>query len=256
MAIGSGFDGVAACYGASRLPYPRALLDWLAETRPALPEGPVVDLGCGPGVLTHPLAQHFPRVIGVDLSWGMLRVLTRSREGGGGALHAVQARGETLPLATSSVSLLCSSQSLHWMDRERVAEEAGRILRPGGAWLVCWQDWMAKDSAQEEIYLEGWRERVGEPPARPSDRPPMSAVAKDLSWPVGARFDGDVSVSWSPEELACFFESRQSVAQLSAPQRLSLRGFWVRRARERMGEEVPYTFQVGARLLRPSERQE
>ncbi|HEY2885726.1 MAG TPA: class I SAM-dependent methyltransferase [Rhizomicrobium sp.] len=62
------FSGTAGYYARFRLPYPVALIEQLlAERRGASREESLLDLACGPGRLTIPLAPFFRDVLAVDL---------------------------------------------------------------------------------------------------------------------------------------------------------------------------------------------
>lgn len=105
----------------------------------------VLDLGCGTGYATLPLAQRYRKaqVIGVDLAQAMTRAaLHRSVKqfpfGLGRYLareRFVSADAESLPFADRSIDLIFSSLSLQWCDPDTVFRECRRVLRPGGLFL-------------------------------------------------------------------------------------------------------------------------
>ena len=53
------------------------MIEKVIERLPIEPDDVVYDLGCGPGTLTIPLAKKVEKVIAVDISEGMLRILRR-----------------------------------------------------------------------------------------------------------------------------------------------------------------------------------
>ncbi len=89
---------------------------------PLLPEGRVLDLGCGVG---HSYRELSPReTVGVDLDPGALADQDR---------ETVQADMRRLPLADGSFDSVISVQSLeHVPDPEHVLAEVVRVLAPGG----------------------------------------------------------------------------------------------------------------------------
>jgi SAM-dependent methyltransferase len=89
---------------------------------PLLPEGRVLDLGCGIG---HSFRELAPReTVGVDLDAGALAGQERET-------HAADMR--ELPLPDASFASVLSVQSLeHVPDGERVLAEVVRVLEPGG----------------------------------------------------------------------------------------------------------------------------
>jgi SAM-dependent methyltransferase len=89
---------------------------------PLLPEGRVLDLGCGVG---HSWRELEPReTVGVDLDPAVLA---------GQGRETVAADMRALPFAAGSFDAVLSVQSIeHVPDPERVVAEARRVLRPGG----------------------------------------------------------------------------------------------------------------------------
>jgi ubiquinone/menaquinone biosynthesis C-methylase UbiE len=101
----------------------------------------VLDLGCGTGIYTRPLARRIPdgRVVGLDLSVPMLRH-ARSRVAVEGLANVDLARGDAqrLPFAAARFDLVLCSGALHlFPDVARTLEEAHRVLRPAGRLIVA-----------------------------------------------------------------------------------------------------------------------
>ncbi|MFE4382863.1 class I SAM-dependent methyltransferase [Streptomyces cyaneofuscatus] len=131
------FDAVAASYAASRPSYPPALLDAIEELsgRP-LAGARVADVGAGTGISTALLDGRGARVLAVEPGDGMAAQLRR------GLPHVPVVRGDgnRLPLRTGSLDLVTYAQSWHWTDPARSVPEARRVLRPGGALALWWND--------------------------------------------------------------------------------------------------------------------
>ena len=108
--------------------------DLEAELVARLPARSVVgDLGCGPGRDAARFAERGLRVLGVDLSAGMLAQAHQRLPG-----RLVQADLRALPLADGTLDgIWCSAALLHVPDDDTptVLGEIGRVLRPGG-WLA------------------------------------------------------------------------------------------------------------------------
>ncbi|SFR55811.1 malonyl-CoA O-methyltransferase [Thiomicrospira sp. ALE5] len=106
----------------------------------------VLELGCGTGLLTEQLCQHYPdaKITAVDLSAQMLlqsklRLATKSAKWRFWSVPRlpvewVQADAYSLPFADASFDMLVSNFMLQWCeDLDKVFTEMRRVIRPGGA---------------------------------------------------------------------------------------------------------------------------
>ncbi|WP_137992081.1 class I SAM-dependent methyltransferase [Streptomyces vilmorinianum] len=126
------FDEIAPVYDESRGGTARAA-GFAEQLAPLLdPARPVLDIGVGTGIVAAELTARGHRVVGIDLSPGML---ARARARLGNRV-AVGDAGR-LPVRTASVTQAVSTWLLHaGPDRRAVFGEAARVLRPGGRYLV------------------------------------------------------------------------------------------------------------------------
>jgi ubiquinone/menaquinone biosynthesis C-methylase UbiE len=112
----------------------------------------IVDLGCGPGLLSVELCKLMPqaRVMGVDPSAEMLEVASRNVSRAGLSNFETRMGGaERIPMRSDSVSLVVSQSSFHeWQDPQEGLSEVFRVLEPGGVlvlkdysrtWLSPWK---------------------------------------------------------------------------------------------------------------------
>ena len=153
------YDDLAAEWWRPRGEF--AALHWLAKARgaavppPAAPGAPLLDMGCGGGLL----APHLPpgwRHVGVDLSETALAVAAEH------GVEPVRADVAALPFDDASFDVVVAGEVLeHVPDMEAVVAEACRVLRPGGT-FVC--DTIA-DTAFARLSLVTIGERLpGGPP--------------------------------------------------------------------------------------------
>ena len=126
---------IATVYDEARAFVPEVLRQWLDLLSTHVDGGRVsliVDLGCGTGRFTEPLAAHFAaRVIGIDPSQKMLnqarRKLTSDR------VTFEQASAHALPISDNGVDMVFMSMVFHhFSDPAKVAQECRRVLRDGG----------------------------------------------------------------------------------------------------------------------------
>jgi len=98
-------------------------------------EGTIADVGCGPGHVTRFLAEQNARVIGIDISPGMIAVARDHAP----ALPFAVASLLQLPAADGAWSGIIALYSIIHLtagDREHACREFARAVRPGG-WLLA-----------------------------------------------------------------------------------------------------------------------
>jgi SAM-dependent methyltransferase len=125
------FEALVDVYDAARPRYPAELYDAL----PSL-AGDVLELGAGTGIATRELTARAGRLVCTDLGPKMLgRLHERSP-----AVPALVSRAEALPFRDGTFDVVCGAQMWHWVDAPTAAAEVRRVLRPGGALAVWWND--------------------------------------------------------------------------------------------------------------------
>jgi ubiquinone/menaquinone biosynthesis C-methylase UbiE len=98
--------------------------------------GDVLDLGCGTGIQSIFLAPTAASVTGIDLSAGLL-ARAQAKSAYLANVHFIQGNASHLPFSPKSFDAVISyGETLsHIYDIERVFDEVGRVLRPGGVFL-------------------------------------------------------------------------------------------------------------------------
>jgi SAM-dependent methyltransferase len=136
------YRGTADWYERYRLPYPAALLDDLLARVGANGDGRLLDLACGTGRLTFPLAQRFADVLAVDLEPDAIaRATERAAERGVTNVRFAAGRAEDVDVDTDGAfDLVTIGTAFHRLDRPRVAELAMGWLRDGGHLALVWSD--------------------------------------------------------------------------------------------------------------------
>jgi SAM-dependent methyltransferase len=126
------YCGSAAYYARGRLPYPRELADALRDELQLDGRGRLLDVGCGPGSLTHLLAPLVEEAVGIDADADMVRA---AEAGAATNERFLQLRAEALPAGLGTFRLVTFAQSFHWLDRANVAAKVREMLEPSGAVL-------------------------------------------------------------------------------------------------------------------------
>ncbi|MER5485923.1 class I SAM-dependent methyltransferase [Streptomyces sp. NPDC002812] len=179
------FDTAAASYAANRPSYPSELLDAVEElTGSPLQGARVADVGAGTGLATQLLRDRGANVIAVEPGPGMASQFRLTLP----EVPLVIGDGNQLPLASASVDLLTYAQAWHWTDQHKSVPEALRVLRPGGALALWWNDsdsavpWIADQDARLRR-LFGAADIPHDPMARFRGLPPeLGFVHRHVPW--------------------------------------------------------------------------
>ncbi len=148
------YERIAGDYSKARPQYPDRLVATIAGW---LPEGPLeaLDAGAGTGIGTRALAGVLgPRasILAIEPSPAM-----RQEAEATPGISWRDGRAEALPAADGAVDLVFSAQALHWFDRPAFWRECGRVLKPGGAVAILYnnRDWRRDAfAAGYEVLLE------------------------------------------------------------------------------------------------------
>lgn len=131
------FDQQAATYDtAVQGSHARALYPHLLEELSRTEGTRLLDLGCGTGALTAQVLEQDPRrqVTGLDLSEQML---AQARVRLGDRVNLVQGDSEHLPFPDQSFDVIyCCDSFHHYPAPAAVLAEVGRVLVPGGVFLL------------------------------------------------------------------------------------------------------------------------
>ncbi|MFM8321126.1 MAG: class I SAM-dependent methyltransferase [Chloroflexota bacterium] len=136
------FGLTADDFARYRAGFPESLFDRLAAFGIGRPGQMVVDVGTGTGTLARGFARRGCRVTGIDPAEPLLEK-ARALD----AVFGVQvdyrlgvAEASGLPEACAAV--VSAGQCWHWFDRPHAAQEARRLLQPGGKIVIAHFDWL------------------------------------------------------------------------------------------------------------------
>lgn len=110
-----------------------------------------MDLGCGSGQLTLPMARHVHAVIGVDVEPDMLQHARQAaRDADVRNVTWMLGADTDMPalrrlLGEGSVGAVTIGQALHWMNHQDLFQDVAPLLRPGGGIAVIGDASIAPD---------------------------------------------------------------------------------------------------------------
>ena len=203
------YQGTASFYDRFRVPYPKTLLDDLVARTGLNGTGRLVDLACGPGVLTFALAPYVAEAWGVDQEREMVAFArARAEETGVTNVSWTVGRAEDVEV-DGPVDLVTVGTAFHRLDRRRVARLIASWLRPGGHVALLWSGtpWPGERDWQRALgaVTDHWMGKVGEriPPTLEAELAAASneAILTDAGLTWAGRFGFLTPHVWTVESL-------------------------------------------------------
>jgi len=151
------FDRSAIDYDAVRPGYPGALIEDLIAASRIPDAGSILEIGCGTGQLTVPLAERGYRVTAVELGRALSRLASMNLEPFPNAT-VVRADFERWETAPACYDLVVSSQAFHWIDPAIGYPKAHAALRSSGCLALVWNLFPGSDSPVHCALDEEYRE--------------------------------------------------------------------------------------------------
>lgn len=136
----AGFDQAAEDYQRTRPVCPPRLYDDLMRLANLTAGNRVVEIGCGTGQATVPLAERGLAVAAVELG-PALAAIARRRLSGFPAAEVVSSTFEEWQAPDASLDAVVAVNSLHWIDPQLRFSKPHALLRPGGAMAVAGCHW-------------------------------------------------------------------------------------------------------------------
>jgi len=135
MEQGLTFDKVADTYDTVRPGYPDSLFDDVVVGAGLVPGDAVLEVGCGTGKATVPLARRGLHITALDPGPALLRVAGQMLEAFAN-VELVESGFETWPPPPRLFKLIVAAQSWHWVAPEVRFVKAADLLTPDGTLAV------------------------------------------------------------------------------------------------------------------------
>ena len=222
------FRGTARSYDKFRLPYPRALIDDLADRCAADGTGTLLDLACGTGQLGFALRSRFGAVWAVDLEPEMIDLVRRKAEAAGDTgVKAVVSSAEDLAAPPGSFQLVTIGNAFHRLQRAAVAARVLGWLRPRGWLALVWGGSPWEGDAPWQVALAGlirdWRQRAetgrgGRIPAGyelARQARTDQEILREAGFDLAGRRTFESVHDWSPGAIAGFLASTSVLSPLA-----------------------------------------
>ena len=129
------FTDASDLYDRMRPTYPPAVFDELAAFGQLRPASRVLEVGCGTGQATRPLAQRAYSVVAVELGIEMA-LLARRKLAAFENVEVVVSSFETWALPREPFDAVLSATAFHWVDPAVRVSKSAAALRPGGTLAI------------------------------------------------------------------------------------------------------------------------
>ncbi len=192
------FDADPELYDRARPLYPPVLFDDLGGLAALGNHAAVLEIGCGTGQATRPLAERGYKVFCVELGHNLAKV-ARTRLAPFPLVEVVTSPFETWDPAGRKFDLAFAATSWHWLDPTTRFEKAADVLKPNGALAIVTTHHVLPEQDGDRFFAEIQDSYVaiGEPPEPP---PPPDEVQDQAGEIAASKLFGSVQVR---RYLAC-----------------------------------------------------
>jgi ubiquinone/menaquinone biosynthesis C-methylase UbiE len=190
------FTRQAETFSSSPAIADQALAQRIIEALGEDAKGTVLDVACGPGVLSAAVAEFAREVVGFDLTPLMLeKAALRCAAAGHDNVSFREGNAAEMPFANAAFDAAVTRLSVHHFDQPaRVFSEIFRVLRPGGGFVVA-------DVVSSEVVAEAELQNAIEILRDPSHTRMVPAVEL-ASLVEGAGFTIEARTNWAkPREF-------------------------------------------------------
>lgn len=173
------FTGTAWHYARYRPGYPQVFFDDLVQRFHPDGTGRLLDLVCGTGQLTLPLAEHVTEAVGMDPEPEMLAEAARQAHAARVANATwVQGNSADLPGEFGRFRLATMGRSFHWMDREQILTALDRMVDEDGGLVIANDSCLVRPTTTWQRAIEDIQRRF-----LPPDQQPGKMTGSDAHQP-------------------------------------------------------------------------
>jgi SAM-dependent methyltransferase len=152
------FGEDAERYDRRRPGYPSELFDDIAALVPAGSRSRVLEIGCGTGQATLPMARLGYTIVAVELSTDLAAIARRNLAGFDNVAVVVSAFEDWAPPDTP-FDLVLSATAFHWLDPDTRMTRTADVLRPDGVAAIVSTHHVAGGTASFFVDAQGCYER-------------------------------------------------------------------------------------------------
>lgn len=146
-AAARGFEAAVEHYERGRPAYPDDAVSYLVRELGITESRDILEIGAGTGKFTELIVHTGARITAVEPVAAMRESLARNCP----TVKVLDGTAEGLPVHDRSADAVIAAQAFHWFEGARALAEIHRVLRPGGALGLIWNE---RDEASD------WAERL------------------------------------------------------------------------------------------------
>ncbi len=181
----------------------------------------VLDLGCGPGIVTAALARDVKEVVAYDLTPEMLdKAMKRCKEAGLKNVHFELGKAEQLPFDEESFDCVVTRLTIHhFLDPHRVMKEVVRVTRRGGKVVVAE---VVSSENEEEAALHNALETLRDPthvwmfsPSKMLELFQSNGlrITSTVTWEMKRDYDEWIRITNAPERVQPLYVVMEALAK-------------------------------------------
>ena len=202
----------AKLYAKFRPTYPQNVFDTISSFSKKhginLKTGVALDLACGSGQGTFPLADVAKKCIGVDISRAQIdsannRKAAEEKDG----VEFMIADAHSLPFEADYFDLVTCSTAWHWLDPKTACPEVSRVMKnPGCLAVYCYAPFVLHNPQCDQLFKDFYEKLA-------TVWHPRTNLVKnyyrdvELPYPVTERHDISVGMTMTVSELVGFLQS-------------------------------------------------